>query len=103
MGLSMKLNSADPYSLKLDIEGDLESCTVLRLGKALSMSQLRDPTYVHRPYVEGEDLAVEVGPGSPSWTPYYRIPSYVSMAAVATEDLDFSFTRASKYLLFEEP
>lgn len=89
MGLSMKLNSADPYSLKLDIQSDLESCTVLRLGDSLSMGQLRDPSYIHRPYVEGEELSVEVGPGSVSWTPYYRIPSYVSMAAVATEDLDF--------------
>ena len=89
MGLSMKLNSTDPYSLKLDIQSDLESCTVLRLGDNLSMGQLRDPSYIHRPYVEGEELSVEVGPGSASWTPYYRIPSYVSMAAVATEDLDF--------------
>jgi hypothetical protein len=87
--LKLDLDTADPYSLKLDIKSDLESCTVLSLGNKIDMGMLRDPQFIHRPFVEGEDLDVAVGPGTLDWMPYYMIPNYVSMAAVATEDLDF--------------
>jgi len=53
------------------------------------VSELLLDTFVHSPVVKGEELDVQVGPGTLSWTPFYSIPRHVSMAAVATEDLDF--------------
>ena len=87
LSLSMLLD--DPYSLKLKIDGNMDDCTVLSLGHSLSLAEIRGPSFIHRPEVEGEEFDVEVGPGTPSWVPYFAIPSYVAMAAVATEDLDF--------------
>jgi len=87
--LNMSIDMADSYSLKLDLEGDLNSCVVLSMGKHVRVGRLLDDSFVHVPVVKGEKLPVEVGPGTLSWTPYFQIPEYVRMAAVATEDLDF--------------
>lgn len=76
-------------SIKFDLTGDLEKCQVLSLGSTIDVSQLLRNDYLHRVVVGGEDLGIDVGPGTSQFIRIARIPKYVQAAAWGTEDLAF--------------
>jgi hypothetical protein len=76
-------------TLRFDIKGDWDKCELNTLGPELDVEALNEPTYVHRVVVEGEDLGIDVGPGTDSYVPLYAIPLHVQAAAWGTEDLAF--------------
>lgn len=76
-------------TIKLEFDGDLDRCEALSLGPGLDVSKLNSPDYVHRVVVKGEDLGVDVGPGTPGWVPLHYVPKVVQAAAYGTEDLAF--------------
>jgi len=96
-------------SLKLSIDGDMERCRALTLGHALNVEELNYPDYVHRVVVKGEDLGIDVGPGTNAYVPLNQVPKHVQAAAYGTEDLNFfkhngfrvGLIRRALILLFE--
>lgn len=87
--LSVNVDLQDPYAMKLDLTGDLDSCVVTDMGKDVDIDKLNRRTFVHTPVVNGEELNVKVGPGTRSYVSLSALPTYVPWAAIATEDLDF--------------
>jgi len=76
-------------SIKLKIDGDLERCDAVTLGPKLDIDALNRDDYVHKVVVHGEDLGIEVGPGTFGYMPLRYIPKVVQAAAYGTEDLAF--------------
>ncbi len=96
-------------SLELSVDGDLERCRALTLGHDLNVEELNHPDYTHRVVVKGEDLGIDVGPGTDAYVPLNQVPSHVQAAAYGTEDLNFfkhngfrvGLIRRALILLFE--
>ncbi len=76
-------------SIKIDVDGDLERCDAVTLGPRFDVTELNSPSYVHRVVVHGEDLGIDVGPGTAGYVPLDQIPKVVQAAAYGTEDLAF--------------
>ena len=76
-------------SIKLEIDGDWDRCKAVWLGRDYDVEKLNDPALVHQVSVNGEDLGIEVGPGTVEYIGLARIPSVVQAAAYGTEDLAF--------------
>jgi hypothetical protein len=76
-------------SLKLDVTGDLSGCRAVTLGRRYNVARLNNEDFVWQVQVNGEDLGLEVGPGTPGYVPYAQIPKVVADAAYGTEDLAF--------------
>jgi len=76
-------------SLKLDVTGDLSGCRAVTLGRRFNVARLNDEDFVWQVQVNGEELGLEVGPGTPGYVPYAQIPKVVADAAYGTEDLAF--------------
>lgn len=75
-------------TLKLDVGGEFGKC-VADFGNTFRINRLNSENYVHRVVVNGEDLGLEVGPGTPDWVPLEQIPKIAQQAAYGTEDLAF--------------
>ncbi|GEM_PF-6938939 len=75
-------------TLKLDFDGEFTKCSV-DFGGAFRINRLNSENFVHRVVVNGEDLGLDVGPGTPFWVPLAEIPLYTQQAAYGTEDLAF--------------
>ncbi|NUN14662.1 MAG: transglycosylase domain-containing protein [Myxococcales bacterium] len=99
--LSVNVDLNDPYGMKLELDGDLESCVVTDMGKDIDIDKINRRTFVHTPVVNGEELNVKVGPGTRSYVPLSALPTYVPWAAIATEDLDFYNHRGFKLSLIK--
>jgi hypothetical protein len=76
-------------SIKLEIDGDLDRCDAITLGREFDVEALNRDDYVHRVVVKGEDLGIDVGPGTIGYMPLRYIPKVVQAAAYGTEDLAF--------------
>jgi hypothetical protein len=76
-------------SLRFDVKGDWDKCELGTLGPELDVEKLNEPDFIHRVVVEGEDLGIDVGPGTDSYVPLHAIPLHVQAAAWGTEDLAF--------------
>ncbi len=76
-------------SIKLEVDGDLDRCDALSLGSGFDVAALNRDDYVHRVVVHGEDLGIDVGPGTAGYMPLRYIPQVVQAAAYGTEDLAF--------------
>ena len=87
--LTAWIDLRDSYTFKLDLDGDLKSCTVLSIGGDVDMDALNERRYVHEVVVNGEDLNIKVGPGTRAFTRLKNLPEYVGWGAIATEDLAF--------------
>jgi hypothetical protein len=109
-GLNFEVDLRDVRrSIKLSIDGDLDKCRALTLGPDINVEELNYPDYVHRVVVAGEDLGVDVGPGTDYYIPLLQVPQAVQAAAYGTEDLAFfrhrgfrtGLIRRALILLFE--
>lgn len=76
-------------TIKLDLTGDFDRCRSITLGPGLDVSKLNREDYVHRVVVAGEDLGLDVGPGTRGYVPLEQVPLVVQAAAYGTEDLAF--------------
>lgn len=76
-------------SIKLKLDGDLDRCDAVTLGPGYDVTALNSDDYVHRVVVHGEDLGIDVGPGTLGYMPMRYIPKVVQAAAYGTEDLAF--------------
>jgi hypothetical protein len=76
-------------SIKLSMDGDLERCDAITMGSEFDIDALNRDDYVHRVVVHGEDLGIDVGPGTLGYMPLRYIPKVVQAAAYGTEDLAF--------------
>lgn len=96
-------------SIRLSIDGSLDKCRALSQGPDINVDELNHPDYVHRVVVAGEDLGIDVGPGTDHYVPLDQIPLAVQAAAYGTEDLAFfkhkgfrtGLIRRALILLFE--
>ena len=86
----LKVDLADTHKLRFDVDGSLDECRLLTLGKALDrkVAGLSGP-FVHRPEVDGEQVGGDVGPGTQGYVPLASIPRFIPQGAMATEDLAF--------------
>jgi len=76
-------------SIKLEVDGDLDRCEAVAMGRSLDVTKLNDDDFVHDVVVGGEPLGIKVGPGTSEYVPLNQIPRAVQMAAYGTEDLAF--------------
>lgn len=76
------------HTLKMDVGGDFARCDA-DFGSAFRIDRLNSESYVHHVNVNGEDLGITVGPGTPDWIPLTEIPKIAQQAAYGTEDLAF--------------
>lgn len=93
MGLvaSLSADLANPKSLRLKVNADMDACRVKSLGTSIRIKDLQGGTYTHHP-VEPERGTLDhitVGPGTPSWVPSHMLPAFTKAAAVVTEDRSF--------------
>lgn len=79
----------DSYTFKLDLDGDLKSCSVVTFSADMDIEALNSRSYVNDVVVNGLDLNTKVGPGTRSFTRLKSLPEYVGWGAIATEDLAF--------------
>jgi membrane peptidoglycan carboxypeptidase len=81
------------------VEGDWDGCQAETLGSDFDVERLNRPDFVHRVVVNGEDLGVEVGPGTAGYVPLSQIPPVLQAAMMGTEDLAFYSHRGFKVSL----
>ena len=83
-------NKTTVKGASLSVDGDFEACEARTLGRHANLPALDEP-FVHViPADEEEDApAISVGPGTPSYVAFDKIPEPVWQAALATEDMGF--------------
>ena len=87
----LSLDLDDPRGLRLRVDGDMEDCSVLSLGRKVSLERLGAEEFIHHPVEpkKGVRQDISVGRGTDSWVPMDQIPRFVTAAAVVTEDRSF--------------
>ncbi len=80
-----------PAELELKVDGDVERCEVLSLGREIDLEALRGRGFVHHPVepTRGRLEHVKVGPGTREWVASHLLPDFVKAAAIVTEDRNF--------------
>jgi len=76
-------------SIKLELDGDWDRCEAISLGPRFDVEKLNQPDFVFDVSVNGEDLGLQVGPGTTEYVGLARIPYVTQAAAYGTEDLSF--------------
>ena len=76
-----------PRTYKHTIEVDLQRCRPMEYGRT-DVSKL-NRSFVHDVVEKGEAIGVTVGPGTWHYRRLHRIPEYIHMGALATEDHSF--------------
>ncbi|MCA9522217.1 MAG: transglycosylase domain-containing protein [Myxococcales bacterium] len=71
----------------ISIDADVEDCQAVTLGPEVNVQKLDTNTYIHR--VEFEDKTIEVGPGTDQWFELKKMPQFVPVGAIMTEDRAF--------------
>jgi len=90
MDAHLKVDLMNTRRIKFTVEGDMDTCHIVTLGKPLDRRVARlKRRFVHEPVVKGEPLGVTVGPGTSHFVPFDEIPPWIRQAAIATEDRAF--------------
>ena len=90
MDARIKVPLANTRKIKLRVDGDMDQCRILTLGRPVDRKLARlKGRFVHEPVVKGTKVGVYVGSGTTTWVPYSRIPDFIKQAAMVTEDRAF--------------
>ncbi|MFT7624648.1 MAG: hypothetical protein ACI9WU_003836, partial [Myxococcota bacterium] len=76
-----------PRTYDHDIDVDMRKCKAIRYGEA-NVPRL-NRRFVSQVKEKGQEIGVEVGPGTPHYRPLKRIPRHIRMGAIWTEDQRF--------------
>lgn len=71
----------------LSMFADVEKCRAITLGPDLKLQRLRSRFFVHT--VAFEEKLIKVGPGTNQWFPLSKMPHFLPLAAMGTEDTAF--------------